>query len=76
MWLWNRRRQDEPGEPPSTVGLIARFTAAGAVVLISLAGLLAFIARQAGTDQAIRVGHHHLLRRAAPDRPEVRAGRQ
>ena len=36
------------------MGLIARFTAAGAVVLISLAGLLAFIARQAGTDQAIR----------------------
>ncbi|HEX3591137.1 MAG TPA: histidine kinase [Pseudonocardiaceae bacterium] len=54
MWLWSRRRQDEPGEPPSTVGLIARFTAAGAVVLISLAGLLAFIARQAGTDQAVR----------------------
>ena len=36
------------------MGLIARFTAAGAVVLISLAGLLAFIARQAGTDQAVR----------------------
>ena len=39
-------------EPISTVGLLVRFTAAGLIVLISLAALIAFIARQAGTEQA------------------------
>ena len=38
--------------PLSTTGLLARFTAAGVVVLLSLAGLIAFIAREAGTEQA------------------------
>jgi signal transduction histidine kinase len=37
----------------STAGLVARFTAAGIVVLLSLTGLLAYIARQAGTEQAV-----------------------
>jgi signal transduction histidine kinase len=39
-------------EPISTVGLLVRFTAAGLIVLLSLAALIAFIARQAGTAQA------------------------
>src|ERR1700743_3395979 len=54
MLLARRHRPDDPGAPASTVGLIARFTAAGIVVLLGLAGLLAFIARQSGTDQAVR----------------------
>ncbi len=54
MLFARRHRSDDPGAPASTVGLIARFTAAGIVVLLGLAGLLAFIARQAGTDQAVR----------------------
>src|SRR5260370_38398532 len=39
-------------EPISTVGLLVRFTAAGLIVLLSLAALIAFVARQAGTAQA------------------------
>lgn len=51
MWLFRRRR--DPDEPLSTAGLVARFTAAGVVVLLGLAGLLAYVARQAGTEQAV-----------------------
>jgi signal transduction histidine kinase len=51
MWLFRRRR--DPDEPLSTAGLVARFTAAGVVVLLSLAALLAYVARQAGTEQAV-----------------------
>lgn len=40
-------------EPISTVGLLVRFTAAGLIVLLGLAALIAYIARQAGTEQAI-----------------------
>jgi signal transduction histidine kinase len=47
------RRSTAEREPISTVGLLVRFTAAGLIVLISLAALIAFIARQAGTEQAI-----------------------
>lgn len=54
MWIWRRRRSDDPGTPLSTAKLIAQFTAAGVVVLLSLAGLLAYIARQAGTEQAVQ----------------------
>jgi len=54
MWLRRRARDDDTPRPASTVGPVARFAAAGAVALVSLAGLLAFIARQAGTDQAVR----------------------
>jgi signal transduction histidine kinase len=36
----------------STVGLLVRFTAAGVIVLLGLAALIAYIARQAGTEQA------------------------
>ncbi|TDW86599.1 sensor histidine kinase [Kribbella sp. VKM Ac-2566] len=36
----------------STVGLLVRFTAAGVIVLLSLAALIAFVARQAGVEQA------------------------
>jgi signal transduction histidine kinase len=36
----------------STAGLVARFTAAGVVVLLALGALIALAARQAGTDQA------------------------
>ena len=45
-------RSRAKGEPISTVGLLVRFTAAGLIVLLSLAALIAFIARQAGTAQA------------------------
>ncbi|HEY0470244.1 MAG TPA: histidine kinase [Kribbella sp.] len=48
-WL-PRFRAD--GEPISTVGLLVRFTAAGLIVLLSLAALIAYVARQAGTAQA------------------------
>ncbi|MER7247447.1 ATP-binding protein [Kribbella sp. NPDC000426] len=44
------RRADR--EPISTVGLLVRFTAAGLIVLLSLAALIAFVARQAGVEQA------------------------
>jgi signal transduction histidine kinase len=54
MWLRRHPRTDETHGPVSSVGPVARFAAAGAVVLVSLAGLLAFIARQAGTEQAVR----------------------
>ncbi|MEV0068229.1 MULTISPECIES: sensor histidine kinase [unclassified Amycolatopsis] len=37
---------------PSTAGLLARFTIAGVVVLAALAGLIAYLAREAGTAQA------------------------
>jgi signal transduction histidine kinase len=50
--LW-RRRSRGPGKQVTTAGLLARFTAAGVVVLLSLAGLIAFIARQVGTEQAM-----------------------
>ncbi|HEY3608694.1 MAG TPA: histidine kinase [Pseudonocardiaceae bacterium] len=50
MWFRRARRS---GEPLSTTGLVARFTGAGIVVLVSLAALLAFIARQSGTEQAV-----------------------
>jgi two-component system, NarL family, sensor kinase len=36
----------------STAGLVARFTAAGVVVLLALAALIALAARDAGTEQA------------------------
>jgi signal transduction histidine kinase len=36
----------------STAGLVARFTAAGVVVLLALGALIALAARQAGTEQA------------------------
>jgi len=57
--LWSRRRASDRADarahrPVSTIGPVARFMAAGAVVLVCLAGLLAIIARQAGTDDAIR----------------------
>ncbi|HEY1573788.1 MAG TPA: histidine kinase [Pseudonocardiaceae bacterium] len=51
--MWFSRRRRDPDEPLSTAGLVARYTAAGVVVLVSLAGLLAYIARQAGTEQAV-----------------------
>jgi two-component system, NarL family, sensor kinase len=38
----------------STAGLIVRFTVAGGVVLLTLAGLLALVARQAGTEEAMK----------------------
>ena len=50
MWFRHARGS---GEPLSTTGLVARFTGAGIVVLVSLAALLAYIARQAGTEQAV-----------------------
>ncbi|HKN97532.1 MAG TPA: sensor histidine kinase [Pseudonocardiaceae bacterium] len=50
MWFFRRR---DPDTPLSTAGLVARFTGAGVVVLLSLAALLAYIARQAGTEQAV-----------------------
>ena len=46
-----RRSRVDRG-PISTVGLLVRFTAAGLIVLLSLAALIAFVARQAGVDQA------------------------
>jgi signal transduction histidine kinase len=62
MWFWRRPRGVDPGEGDtdfgdaskhvSTAGLVVRFTAAGVVVLLSLAALLAYIARQAGAEQA------------------------
>lgn len=57
--VWSRRRaadrvDERAHRPASTIGPVARFMAAGAVVLVSLAGLLAIIARQAGTDDAVR----------------------
>jgi two-component system NarL family sensor kinase len=48
----NLRRSRADREPLSTVGLLVRFTAAGLIVLLSLAALIAFVARQAGTEQA------------------------
>src|SRR5258705_4119206 len=48
----SRSRSRAEREPISTVGLLVRFTAAGLIVLLSLAALIAFIARQAGTAQA------------------------
>lgn len=50
MWL---PRRVSPGRSSSTVRLVARFTVAGVVVLVTLTGVLAFIARQAGTSQAV-----------------------
>ncbi|MET7991693.1 histidine kinase [Amycolatopsis sp. NPDC005232] len=41
-----------PVRSPSTAGLLARFTIAGVVVLAVLAGLIAYLAREAGTAQA------------------------
>jgi signal transduction histidine kinase len=62
MWFRRRPAGVDPGEgdtdlgdgspPVSTAGLVVRFTAAGVVVLLSLAALLAYIARQAGAEQA------------------------
>ncbi|HZO63545.1 MAG TPA: ATP-binding protein [Kribbellaceae bacterium] len=46
-----RRRLGER-RPVSTVGLLLRFTGAGLIVLVSLAAVIAFVARQAGTEQA------------------------
>jgi two-component system NarL family sensor kinase len=46
-----RLRRADRG-PISTVGLLVRFTAAGLIVLLSLAALIAFVARQAGIEQA------------------------
>ena len=46
------RRPRAEREPVSTAGLLVRFTAAGLVVLVSLAALIAYIARQAGIEQA------------------------
>jgi signal transduction histidine kinase len=54
MWLRRRRLDDDAPRPASAVRPVARFVAAGAVVMVSLTGLLAFIARQAGTDEAVR----------------------
>ncbi|HEX4703947.1 MAG TPA: ATP-binding protein [Pseudonocardiaceae bacterium] len=55
MWSWRGRRTGAgTGAPASTGGLVVRFTAAGIVVLVSLAALLAFVARQAGTEQAVQ----------------------
>jgi two-component system NarL family sensor kinase len=51
MLFWRRGGNDEPS---STASLVARFTAAGAIVLLLLTGLLALIARQAGTEQAVQ----------------------
>ncbi len=41
------------GKPVSVAGLVARFTAAGLVVMIALAIGIAVLARQAGTEKAI-----------------------
>lgn len=38
--------------PVSTVGLLVRFTGAGLIVLLSLAALTAYVARQSGVEQA------------------------
>ena len=38
--------------PVSTVGLLVRFAGAGLIVLLSLAAAIAFVARQAGVEQA------------------------
>ncbi|MFG1815413.1 sensor histidine kinase [Kribbella sp. NPDC049174] len=46
------RRSRSDREPISTVGLLVRFTAAGLIVLLSLAALIAVVARQAGVEQA------------------------
>ncbi|MGW1342708.1 sensor histidine kinase [Kribbella sp. NPDC002412] len=46
------RRSRTEREPISTVGLLLRFTAAGLIVLLSLAALIAIVARQAGVEQA------------------------
>jgi len=46
-----RRSRTDRG-PISTVGLLVRFTAAGLIVLLSLAALIALVARQAGVEQA------------------------
>ena len=46
------RRSSADREPISTAGLLVRFTAAGLIVLLSLAALIAFVARQAGVEQA------------------------
>ncbi|HEX4724743.1 MAG TPA: histidine kinase [Pseudonocardiaceae bacterium] len=54
MWSLRRARDGDRHGPVSTIGPVARFMAAGAVVLVSLAGLLALLARQAGTDDAVR----------------------
>jgi signal transduction histidine kinase len=51
MLFWRRGGQNEPS---STASLVVRFTAAGAIVLLLLTGLLALIARQAGTEQAVQ----------------------
>jgi two-component system NarL family sensor kinase len=45
-------RSEGTRQDGSTVGLLVRFTAAGLIVLLSLAALIAFVARQAGVEQA------------------------
>jgi two-component system, NarL family, sensor kinase len=44
---------DRRTRPVSVAGLVARFTLAGLLVMAVLATLIAFLARQAGTDQAV-----------------------
>jgi two-component system, NarL family, sensor kinase len=51
MSLLRRRRLGER-RPVSTVGLLLRFTGAGLLVLLLLAAVIAFAAREAGTEQA------------------------
>jgi two-component system, NarL family, sensor kinase len=43
----------EPARPVSVAGLVLRFSLAGLVVMALLGTALAFLARQAGTDQAV-----------------------
>ena len=48
-----RRRRADPQRPVSVAGLVLRFSLAGLVVMALLGSVLAVLARQAGTDQAV-----------------------
>src|SRR5690349_6016652 len=48
-----RTREDRRFEPVSVGGLVLRFTVAGVLVMALLAVIIAYLARQGGTDQAI-----------------------
>src|SRR3954454_4787498 len=47
------RARDTRQRPVSVRGLVARFTLAGAAVMVLLVIIIGLLARQAGTDQAV-----------------------
>jgi len=48
-----RRRRTDPARPVSVTALVVRFSLAGLVVMVLLGSVVAVLARQAGTDQAV-----------------------